>query len=176
MAIVKRGRNFKVTLDLESLQRLGDPRKVFDSNTQDRLGGETVDAIKERVTNGLSPVRGVARYPGYAQTRTRKPNSYPASVKDRFPAKKTRPVNLTLSGEFLRRLTFRPERNGVSIGWFNVDARTKALIETHQEGLNPNVPRRQVLPTGSGEEFVRSINRLIKNIVLRRISRIINSG
>jgi len=174
MAVTINRRGLKITIDLPTLERLN-PDNVMNNETKDRLGNTALTAIKSRVTNGLSPVEGVPRFPGYKSTRDGSGYPRTAAIREKFPAKKTRPVNLTLSGEFLSLLTYRVDQLGITIGWFDRRQRTRDLIATHQEGRHPHVPRRQILPLDEGNRFVASIRRSIKNVVLERITRIINS-
>lgn len=176
MATVIKGKGFKVTIKLDTLKAIADPKKIMNAKTQKDLGSKTLDAIKDRVAIGLSPVKGVRRYMAYASTRNGKGYPNTPDIQKKFPNKSTRPVNLKLSGEFLDALEHKKKSGGVEIGWFNPTRHIKNLIETHQQGLHPDVPRRQVLPTDEGNEFVSPIQRLIKNIVLRRISEIIKKG
>lgn len=169
-----KGQGFNIRLKLPRLRKLVDRTEVFNSETTKALGREVVRATKEIVVNGRSPVEGEKRYPGYASTRNGKgyPNTKP--IKSKYPNKKTRPVNLTLSGRYLRAYTFRTQRASVRVGWFSPDKRLKDLIDTHQHGMHKHVPRRKVLPSDRGDRYVASVRRLIKNIVLARITRIIN--
>lgn len=90
-------------------------------------------------------------------------NKYPFSVKKKFPSKRERPVNLTLSGDFLTNLLPRVTGRGqFEVGFFD---RLSALKEMgHREGVNDQ-PKRPVVP-GKGEVFSESVyRRLLYSLV-----------
>lgn len=162
----------KVRLDFRGLQRMS---MDLERRTLEEIGVEVVKEVKVFISQGISPVKSVKRFEGYAAQRLKgsKPDSqlYPRSVQKKFPSKAVRPVNLYLSGEFLKTLEHRVVNGKLDIGHLNPDAKTDALIETHNEGKHKHVPRRQYLPTGQGEKFVVTIERLLKNLIVKAIKR-----
>lgn len=97
------------------------------------------------------------------------PTRYPFNKMKEFPSKKLRPVNLKLSGDFLRDLTYRsqvaPPIKGASptidIGFFGGLSEKKE--SGHREGVNGQ-PKRPTIPQKK-EEFSPSIyRRLVKTI------------
>jgi len=162
----------KVKLDLAGLELI---KAQLRSKVLDEIGLEVVKEMKVFISQGISPVKSVSRFEGYAAQRLKgsKPDSqlYPRSVQKKFPSKAIRPVNLSLSGDFLKTLQHRVANNKLEIGHINAGGKTGKLIETHNEGKHPDVPRRQYLPTGKGENFVVSIQRLIKDLIVKAIKR-----
>lgn len=162
----------KVKLKLNGLEKL---RKEFSSGpVLDEIGKAVVKGMREAIAIGLSPVAKVGRFDGYAAQRKAglKPASqlYPNSVKRKFPAKQTRPVNLSLNNKFLNTLGYQKKAR-LEVGHIIFDDKTKALFEAHNEGLHPDVPQRQYLPNKRGENFLVSIQRLIKDIIVKTIKR-----
>lgn len=99
---------------------------------------------------------------------------YPVSVQDKFPQKKIRPVNLSLTGEYLNSLRYSFNRSKLSIRFFFAGKRANLLAETHNEGTQePVVARRPVLPTADGQEFISSIMRAINTLYRNRLASII---
>jgi len=156
---------------------------------QKKLGTEVLEEVLDEVSIGKSPVKGQGRYPGYkvdrasASARKRKtPRSnrkvasmsadnsfYPNSVKDKFPGKQKRPVNLKLSGKFLSKVNWKRIKGGVELGLMSRSEKLRKMFETHNDGSHRHVPRRAIIPTGMGEKFTAKISRLIKDIYLERI-------
>jgi hypothetical protein len=129
-------------------------KKIKNKDLKD-AGKDGVSIIKKLVSKGISPIKGEQRYPGY-----KKPDSYPG---DR---KKRRPVNLKLSGKFLKQLVFktRTGRNAsIRIGFFRDYGKT--LEQGHREGANTQ-PKRPIIPTGDQEFKPQIINAIKKRIVL----------
>ena len=183
----------KVKLRLDGLKKI----KKLDHG---RVASSTVDEMKRFIAAGESPVKGIGRFTPYKASRVSseiktfaktvrsdqgnyyrkiakvalsKYNFYPNSVRNKYPSKTITPVNLYLSGEFLNSLTHRALKAGSEIGHIKANARTRNLFETHNEGLNKNVPQRRYLPTKRGEKFVVSIMRLIKNLYAANIKAIL---
>lgn len=79
---------------------------------------------------------------------------YPDTVKDEFPSKRRRPVNLLLSGQFLRQLKSFPRRlNLIAVGFFTQYG--IKLEQGHRDGVNGQ-PSRPIIPT-EGETFTKVI-------------------
>lgn len=177
-----------------------DGLKIIKKLDHNFIAGEVVGEMKNFITTGVSPVKGVGRFTPYKATRASnevkqfsktqqssrggyyrrlakvalsKYNFYPNSVRNKYPSKTITPVNLYLSGEFLNSLTHRALKTGSEIGHINPSARTRNLFEAHNEGLNKNVPQRRYLPVKRGEKFVVSIMRLIKDLYAANIKAIL---
>jgi len=159
------------------------PDKILDDATA-KLVGETVkDMMLNLISKGISPVRGEGKFKAYAEQRLNDKTKYPKSVKKKFPGKKTRPVNLSLSGELLKKFGWWISKGARGLGkttWIgfkNPSKRTKDLLETHNEGRHKDVPKRQILPDFSqNEELAVSINRKIVEIYRKRVESIINKA
>lgn len=88
---------------------------------------------------------------------------YPFSVQDKYPDKKPRPVNLKLSGDFLKSLTYQTsKRSGgqnVEIGFYDKESIDKELGhrgETNRKKRGGEQPKRPIIPVGT-ETFNRVI-------------------
>lgn len=170
----------KVTTNFKSAKFL---KKRLTANDALNIGDATVVAMKDSISKGLSPVLGVGRFERYSE---QKGGSYPASVRGRFPGKKTRPVNLYLNGYYLSFLTwwFSRKKKHIGIGFSGKRADKTSvpkfvmdLFEAHNEGMNRNVPQRRHLPSKQGEEFTKTIQAEYKrefNSVIRRHIKKIN--
>lgn len=169
-----KGNGYTVSMKLDKLSTITNPRKVMNKSTQVLLGRSVIKEMKRRIAKGLSPVAGEPRYAPYVKERKGKGYPDTPTIKKKYPGKKSRPVNLKLSGKWLGKLSFRPKAGGVFIGWINPTNLEKALIETHNEGLHPHVPQRKVLPNGPGDDYAPTIKAIIKKIVRNRIKSIIN--
>lgn len=86
---------------------------------------------------------------------------YPYSKQKEFPQKKERPVNLTLSGAFLKMLKVKTTKDGFEIGFYDSLSIKKEM--GHREGVNGQ-PSRPIIPQ-DGEQFSSSIyRRLVKKL------------
>lgn len=140
------------------------PKRVL-AEMGNTLREEMIDTIKR----GVSPIEGDGRFPAY-----KNPSRYPDKVRDLFPNKRRRPVNLRLSGRFWDALTYKitgdsrlqfGRRSGPSIevGFYD---RTNFLKERgHREGANGQ-PRRPIIPA-RGEAFSRRIVRKVRDRLIR---------
>lgn len=114
-----------------------------------QVGIEAKKAIRELISSGESPVRGggfATRFPGY-----KNPKRYPGKRKPHSP------VNLKLTGKFLRGLSH--EVTGTPGGYvveifYRGDEALKE--EGHRIGWNGQ-PKRPTLPTGRGERFAEFV-------------------
>jgi hypothetical protein len=158
----------KVTVDLSRIVKGLDSKKINDQKTLTKVGTEVVKEMKADISKGKSPVRGFGRFPGYAKQRLGR--GYP----DGIPGKRKRPVNLKLSGAFLRALKFKPKKGKfVRIGMIGASKKIRDMFATHNDGTHKHVPQRQFLPTGEKDQFTPRITRIVKNIYKRRIERLI---
>lgn len=102
------------------------------------------------ISKGISPINGEARFTGY-----KNPKKYPASKK------RPRPVNLKLSGKFLREFSVTLKRfNVLEYGFFSQYG--KNLEEGHRIGQNSQL-KRPIIPQGN-EKLVYSLEALILKI------------
>lgn len=85
---------------------------------------------------------------------------YPDSVRSQFPSKRRRPVNLFLSGRFLRELKAVPKRiNLIVVGFFSPYG--QKLEQGHREEANGQGYRPIIPDTTAGEDFALSLKALI---------------
>jgi hypothetical protein len=128
------------------------------------IGLATIQEMKIAIAKGISPIEGDARFPAYKWARASKSEragKYPWSEQKNHPDKKIRPVNLSLSGDFLDALEARPKRGGVEVGFWN--RKFEKYEKGHREGANGQ-PSRPIIPDDT-EKFSRSILRRIENAV-----------
>lgn len=117
-----------------------------------------VDIIVEKITSGLSPVKGQNRYKKYS---------------DKYSEQKGRkqPVDLVKTGKMLENLRARQTAKGSIVLEFpSAKERNKAI--GHNEGSN-NLPQRKILPSKRGETFKKDILNKILKIVEKAINKAI---
>lgn len=147
----------KVTVKADGLERIA--RELQSPAVNRRVGELVVDEMRDGLSKGLSPVRGVRRFAPYKDRE-----KYPA---DRKPA---RPVNLYLSGEMLAALEPFIRGSRLYVGIRDTEQAVKA--KAHQEGTK-NMVARRFMPTADGEEFNVTITRKIRNLYAEILSAII---
>lgn len=134
-----------------------------------RMGKEVVAEMKDLISKGISPIAGVGRFPPYKHAGVK--GKYPDNQKRKFPSKRSRPVNLFLSGKQMRALRFRVTRNkqgaGIEVGYFDSDEAKKE--QGHREGVNDQ-PQRPTIPTGE-EGFAEKIRRIVFRHFQESVSR-----
>lgn len=126
----------------------------------DTVGRNAVEKMKEMISKGLSPVRGGdtrPRFPKYLN-----PKRYPGKKK---PAS---PVNLQLTGAFLKNLGYKVVQRakgwGAEIGYDDPEQIVKE--QGHREMANGQ-PHRPTIPMQSeGEAFARSVEDSYLRIIL----------
>ncbi len=153
----------KVKIKLEPLRKLiaEMPLKVaVDSNRE--IAKTVKEKILSFVERGISPIEGMGRFPSYKPNDGNK-KKYPDTVRGDFPGKRRRPVNLSLSGKFLRSLkSYVKSRNIIEVGF--TDDRSKILEAGHRFGANGQ-GKRPIIPLAqNGEDFVKSIKLAITKI------------
>lgn len=125
----------------------------------DALGKQIVSEMKDMIAKGQSPVQSAGRFPAYKHAGVK--GKYPDSVKGEYPSKRQRPVNLYLSGDFLRALRHRLYAAkygfGIEVGYFDPEEAKKE--EGHAVGWNGQ-PKRPTIP-GKGQEIAVRIQRLV---------------
>lgn len=184
----------KVTFTVKGVLKDISEGKLLTKSNLDEIGRETVTEMKDFISKGISPVKGVGRFEAYSAVRNssgNKPtNRYPLDKQTQQinPSKKINPVNLSLTGKHMRTLSHKatPRQDsaktsyGVQIGHINPDAETMEKFLTHNEGKyassTEKIPQRKYLPTGPGSEFIVSIARMIKGIYSKQIKAIIKSN
>ena len=188
-----------VTVNLTAMKnRLLTLAKIVDGPTKDLLGKFVDVSTKERVARGLSPVRGVGRFPAYAVQRktaqarhikkslsgsrrksinskisNAKDSLYPRTVKDKFPDKKDRPINLYLDGTFLSNIGYNWTKLGIEYGLQSDRKLMVDMFQTHNNGTHKDVPQRKFVPVNPKDKYVKAITLGIKEIYSDRIKDII---
>lgn len=114
------------------------------------------DEIVASIQKGISPVEGQGRFQKYSDSYSR---SIQAGLFNAF-GKKTRPVNLTLSGQLLGSIFTKDADTGTTVGFSD----EKAGFHNDQ-GAGKAKTVRRMLPTKSGETFSRPImQRVMKTL------------
>lgn len=148
----------RVKINLKDIQKLLSEVPAKAALTSNRKIAELArKKILDLVSKGISPIEGNGRFEAYKPKEKNK--RYPETVKRDYPAKRRRPVNLTLSGKFLRALKAFPKTvNIISIGFFSTYGET--LEQGHREGANGQGVR-PIIPSESGESFTKAIRAAI---------------
>jgi hypothetical protein len=147
--------------------------KAINANVARQVGKTVVTTMKRQIDSGISPITGSGisrRFEGYR-------NSYRDRIsKGGFPGKGLRPVNLKLTGDFLRNLKFRVEsRDGTTttrVGFFDAASVDKEL--GHRTGAN-NQAKRPIIPTVQ-EKFNAAIVDEIESIYEDAIEKYLNEN
>lgn len=153
------GIKVKTTLKLkESVKKVKDSirRESFD---------ELIEAIKNVIRKGISPVEGAGRFTRYSE-------SYRDAIKKGYEVVsdkqgKVSPVDMTLSGDMLRSLKSKPGDEGRVLEFED----EKADYHNNQ-GAGKAKTIRRLLPTENGEKFsnvvqnkfVKAVKDLVKKI------------
>ena len=140
-----------VKIKLDGLTKLAS--KLKSNRIQKGAAEVLIKAMKNDIGKGLSPVFREGRYKRYLN-----PKKYPGKLKG------SRPVNLKLSGDMLKKLIFRT-RSGqpFEFGWFGGGLQS-IKAGAHNEGVaEKNIAKRKMLPTKKGERFNASIMRKLNN-------------
>jgi len=126
------------------------------SNFAKEMKRSIIDIIVEKITSGISPVKGQNRYKkyseGYAKTKGRR-----------------QPVDLVGTGEMLNNMIAKQTNNNSIIVEFK--GASKKIASYHQNGEG-NMPQRKLLPQGK-EVFKSDIMSKIRNILRAAIKKAI---
>lgn len=119
------------------------------SNFAREMKRTIVDIIVEKITSGLSPVRGQNRYPKYSEGYSK------------YKGRK-QPVDLVDSGDMLNNLVARQTYdNNIVLEFPKASERKKAAYHHYGKGNNPT---RRILPTGN-MTFKRDIlNKIVATV------------
>lgn len=152
----------------ETNRRIANLDQAINANDARELGETVILKMKNFISKGVSPVGDGIRYQGYL--RSNDPNGYPSSVRNRFPDKRARPVNLRLSGDFLNDLDVKVRSNvggyAPEVGYFTQLSGLKE--QGHREAINQ--PPRPTLPLGVFRDWNTSIRQYIVQFYTDRIS------
>jgi len=128
------------------------------------MGAYVVNQIKKLSSKGISPIKGhPKRFPAYK-------GKYKEGIEKRhkrFKGKRLRPVNLRLSGDFMKSLKYRATKKGVLVGFFKPSEAAKE--QGHRErangqGFRPVIPQR-------GETFIPTIINKLVDIMRKGVER-----
>jgi hypothetical protein len=180
MAKGDRGKQIREFI-LAEVQRIN--REGINRPALNQIGDEVVKEMKSMISKGISPIEGNGRFPEYKsksdvrkQGRSKrgsqktpsrrkgkpKPTGYPYNVQKDFPNKRPRPVNLFLSGDFLKMLkrivTVGSQRPTLEIGF--EDELSVKKEDGHRTGANGQA-KRPIIPQGN-EKFAQRIQRVIQ--------------
>lgn len=180
-------RKFKADLEREFKLTVHQAINKIDRRDMQKIGDAAIDEMKNLISKGISPIAGEGRFDAYkwvgkanaankiarslSKDRRKsarqiakevKKKGYPYSVRKDFPDKRERPVNLYLSGDFLKNLKATPLLSGVKIGFS--DSLSSKKEQGHREGVNGQ-PQRPIIPNRD-EEFNPSIYRRIVDTVV----------
>lgn len=126
------------------------------------VGSGILNAAKRLIASGTSPVRGFGRFAQYKDSK-----SYPAGKKSATP------VNLSLTGTMLSHLNYRRNQNKIEFGILpDAPNKVKVIARVHNTGERADIPQRQFIPK-DGQEFVPSIQALIRRLFKERVLRIL---
>lgn len=136
---------------------------LVDSGMIKDLNSEVVSEMKRFMEAGVSPVKGKRRFVPYKN-------------KDKYPAdrKPSRPVNLKLTGNLYAQLV--AARVSATSFFIGISSLASEKIKTYAKANNlgeNKIPERRFVPI-KGEQFNVSLMRKIKDIISRRIAKIIN--
>lgn len=135
-----------LTTKLERIIKAGQTPKL-DHSILERGADDFLKEMKRDILSGLSPIKGMGRFPAY-----KNPKKYPANKKPQ------RPVNLYLTGEFLSDLYTEIDSYArVIVGYVGTLSINKE--EGHREGVNTQ-PKRPTIP-----ENRESFNEKLLNIL-----------
>jgi phage gpG-like protein len=137
-------------LDKKLTKMLPDARSIFAKEMKRSI----VDILVEKITSGLSPVKGQNRYKkysdAYAKTKGRK-----------------EPVDLVGSGEMLNNMIARQTNKNNIIVEFR--GKSRKIASYHNNGTD-KMPQRKILPSGK-EIFKSDIMNKIVNILQKAINK-----
>lgn len=138
-----------------------------DRNTAKRAGRSVVRDMKSKIAKGNSPIKGTSPFPAYR-------GSYRKRIKlGLIKNKKLRPVNLKLSGKFLRSLIANTIK--IAGSWFPViefnDSESDKKEEGHRKGANKQA-KRPIIPKGR-ESFKTDIIRRVERIYALRFDQVL---
>lgn len=160
---------FGLRTDVSGLKSLKDRfgnkkvKAAFNTRVSRKVGSQTIREMKKLIKKGISPIRA---QDGGGKFKRYKP-SYLAQIKRSngiFSEKKKTPVNLKLTGKFLRALTSEPRRDGRGFGTriFYRGKKEQLKEQGHRDGANGQ-RKRPTLPQGS-EKWRSAIEKQFKKI------------
>lgn len=151
------------------LRKIEDLQAPLKQSEARQLGDVVVDAMREDIEGGNSTIKGRGKFPAYRGEYRRRIQKYGRIGKF---SKKLRPVNLTLTGEFLKNLKVqvRKVKQGYAplLGFF--ETREQKMEEGHRTGHNGQA-KRPIIPARN-EVFTVKIQRVYLDLISRAIAKI----
>lgn len=162
----------KVNVNHSTLKRI--VKDLDNRENKTRIANLAIEQMVYWTKKGKSPIKGRTRFAKYSDL-------YKNRIKRgdyKKYSKRARPVNLHLTGEMLSSLKSKFRRGTIEIGIFNAAMAKRAIL--HQRGGKNEdgnyVPQRRFIPSKNGEEFITSIQRLLKNEYVKIIDSIIRNS
>lgn len=164
----------RIKVPKQQLKQISDQLRglpqAFTERDAKELGQDLVSEMKSMISKGQSTIEGNGRFPGYKRAQDK--DGYPNNVRKKHPQKRARPVNLFLSGDFLRDLvsqTFKGKLGyGLQVGFFKPESVLKEL--SHRIGENGQ-PSRPVIPEAN-ERLAARLRVIISNKFREVFSRV----
>lgn len=172
---------FKADIDMKALNSLKkktrDLKKPITRDFARRIGQVTVKEMKKLIKKGLSPLKGAGSFPAYrgsyGKQITKKGYVIVGGTKYR---KKLRPVNLKLTGDFLKSLKYRVVKGktgfDTKVGYFKLKSIDKE--EGHRTGHNEQAERPTIPQRRLKEDFKRTISEKYVGLIDKAIAKVAN--
>lgn len=144
--------------------------KILESDAiVNEIGKTIVETSIDAMSKGLSLVKGQGRFVGY-----KKPDKYPGKKKNK------RPVNLKLTGDLYKSLSFERKKNEISYGLLKGktvgDADIYGPVHNADDPRRPDIPTRRFIPSRQGEEFIVTIMVKLRDIIAKRLADLIRAS
>ena len=160
---------FTASFDKGASQRLQNKLKRLQTpitnTTANKLGKTIVAEMKKMISKGISPIKGQGRFDAYKGEYKKRIAKYGyITNKDGKHSKRLRPVNLKLSGKFLKSLKHKVVKGrnggfGVSVGYRSKDSFKKE--RGHREKANNQAFRPTIPQAGAKEQWAARIQEII---------------
>lgn len=136
--------------------------KKLSSAQLKQIGSALIIAMKASIKRGLSPIQSAGRFPAY-----KNPSKYPGKFHRKRFGKRPRPVNLHLSGDFLKDLQVikvipKTKEPIIRIGFKTRLSKKKE--QGHREGAKGQ-RKRPIIPLQDKERFSDAIYRAGQRIL-----------
>jgi hypothetical protein len=170
-------KRIKVTVDARDFQDLlSEFGNALDEGVANSIGDQVIIKMKQLIAKGISPIENHGRFPEYKSQQQEKGKSkkakatlkkkYPDTVLGDFPGKRRRPVNLELSGDFLRDgldhwIEGLKSKFQVAIGFKikkYVNYERGHREQANGQGFRPIIPQ-------DDEKFVKQIRTIINSLL-----------
>jgi hypothetical protein len=140
------------------------------------IGKAVVKKMREMIGRGVNPIKGWGKYPAYRggyRKQIRK-KGY-VSVDGAKYSKRLRPVNLKLTGQFLRSLSSKTRKwyggHAAIVGYYK-STKSQKKEDGHRTGHNAQAERPTIPQASLNEDFKKPISSLYIKIINRAIKKI----